>query len=509
MIEQRQNGISRRDFIKLALCIGGSALVGMKIDWATEKGELIGLPEEEAKMLSEITSFRESLGLEGLPDEIQPVLRKQEQWSGSPADYVDALPEKNKSYSMRTFEVIQIVFGNNATRIVKGSKPHPQHPYGMSFDGGSRFCNISDSAHSIPLEKEFTDYALHEACGYGSDPAVGASYPSEILVRVEHGKWRALSQAFSVPDQFLNHSRDLMLPMVKRSVGEMVGRFMVGDQKTSIVDDKNITEVRNEVDRIAREIGENSNDIKYNKAVCKEIGERLIALLRCGEIRFEGDLKEEYQQRMEAACREIYAEMFKYGLLYQDKIQYNSDVISGITEVISAIADNSNMSDIAESISKPSDEILKRNKAEKIMLSSTSPETSIAPTLSPEEQERAKKQQEVTEKNERSFQLFSKAKGLPMNLEISGDQRDIAQHFSTIYSRVINKYPALKETSTQRYNESFDPQMHIWEIREIEEAMDSGFVRSLSESPSISDEMIKDMKKRIEVLENFVASPAF
>ena len=235
----------------------------------------------------------------------------------------------------------------------------------------------------------------------------------------------------------------------------------------------------------------------------------MIALLRCGEIRFEGDLKEEYQQRMEAACREIYAEMFKYGLLYQDKIQYNSDVISGITEVISAIADNSNMSDIAESISKPSDEILKRNKAEKIMLSSTSPETSIAPTLSPEEQERAKKQQEVTEKNERSFQLFSKAKGLPMNLEISGDQRDIAQHFSTIYSRVINKYPALKETSTQRYNESFDPQMHIWEIREIEEAMDSGFVRSLSESPSISDEMIKDMKKRIEVLENFVASPAF
>lgn len=511
---KQEKGMSRRDFLKLTgLAVG--VIITSKISlpdktqgyYSLGRDEQIGSSEETDKMLSEIVAFRKSLGLKRLPAEVIPGLVKKERWLGNPDNYVDALPEKNRSYSMRTFEVIQKIFGDNATRIIKGSKSDPYHPYGMSFDGPSRFCNISDSVHSIPLEDQFTNYVLHEACGHGSDPALGASYPPEILVRVEHGKWRALSQALSIPGQFLSHPEDQMFPLVKKSVGEIVGRFMVGEHSIPIVDVQSYSTVRNVVARIASEKGKNIDAIKFNKAACRKIGEELIDLLRKGRIKFVGDLKDSYQSSMEDACIEIYAEMIKYALLYPDKIQYNSDVIGGITEVISAIGGKSNIVELRESINKPSEEILRRNEAEKAIFSQV-PATQPFTTLTPEEQERLRIQQSEFEKNKKAFQHFSENSDV-QTLTISDGQRDDVARFTTLYGEVIQKYPMLIDTFNQKNDESFDPEMHIWEIREIERAVDSGFVRSILSSSIISNEMINDMKSRTEVLENFVGSPAF
>lgn len=510
---------SKRDFLKLSACALGGMFIGSKIgNWLTktygddvlEKIEQVALSPEAKRMMSEITTFRESLGLDGLPAEVQPGLLKKELWLSNPDNYIDALPEKNKSYSLRIFEVIQILFGTNATRNIKGSKPDQQHPYGMSFDRGSRFCNVSDSVHDIHIKDQFTDFVLHEACGHGSDPAVGASYPPETLIRVEHGKWRALSQALSIPDQFLNHPDDLMSPMLRRSIGEAVGRFITGDQSNPMVDNQSVATVEQEVSEIARSRGKDVNSLKFNKRVCKEIGESLITLLREGKIGFVGELKKTYQDKLENACVEIYAEMVKYALVYPDKIQNNTHVIGGITEVISAVQGKSleDMVALRNAIAKPSEEVLKRNGAEKAMiLPATSP--SSAPTLSPEEQEKARKQQEDFERGERAFQSFVENGTIPEAIVISDNQRETIQKFATLYSKIIQKYPTLKDTFAQEYDENFDPELHIWEIREIEFAMDSGFVRDLTGSQSISDQMIVDMTNKNTILERFVNSSAF
>lgn len=513
--------ISRRKFLKLSALTMGGALTKSKIgNWfATTYGddvlnkiEQIELSLEAKTMMSEIIAFRESLGLEGLPAEVQPGLLKKEQWSSNPDNYVDALPEKNKSYSLRIFEVIQKLFGINATRIIKGSKPDPRHPYGMSFETDSRLCNISELIHYIPIQDRFTDFVLHEACGHGSDPALGASYPPEILIRVEHGKWRALSQALSIPDQFLNHPRDLMFPLLKRSIGETVGRYITGVLNSPIVDNPSVLTIDQEVSRIARAKGKDGDSLKFNKRVCKEVGESLVALLRGRKIRFVGDLKKTYQDKLEDAGVEIYAEMVKYALIHPDQIQNNTHVVGGITEIISAIQGKSleDLAALRNAIAQPSEEVLKRNEAEKAMISpATSPSPSPAPTLSPEEQERARKQQEDFERRERAFRGFVENGIIPETIEILDNQRETVQKFTTLYCKIIQKYPMLKDTFAQQYDESFDPEIHIWEIQEIETAMDSGFVRDLTGSQSISGQMITDITNRNKILERFANSSAF
>ena len=67
----------------------------------------------------------------------------------------------------------------------------------------------------------------------------------------------------------------------------------------------------------------------------------------------------------------------------------------------------------------------------------------------------------------------------------------------------------LIDTTAQQYNESFDPELHIWEIREIEAAIDIGFIRSLLADLSNFDNYYEDVQRRSQVLEGFVNSPAF
>lgn len=510
----KEKKMSKRDFLKLSACAAGElvlfGLVNRYRDDILKIIDRIGLSPEAKRMMSETTAFRESLGLEGLPAEYKPGLLKKTDWSSDPDNYLDALPEKNKSYSLRILEVIQILFGNNATRNIKGSKADPQYPYGMSFEHGSRFCNVADSVHDIPLQV-FIDFILHEAGGHGSDPGGGASYPPEIFTRVEHGKWRALSQALSIPDQFLNHPRDLMFPFLKKSIGEAVGRFMTGDQNSPIVDAQSVLTVRQEVAGIARVKGKDIKTLKFNKAVCKETGEVLVALLREGKIEFTGGLKKTYQDKMEDACIEIYAEMFKYALLFPEKMQNNCNVIGGITEVISAIKGDANIAELRKQITKPSADILKRYEAEKAMLKSETPTTtsSPVPTLLPEEQERISKQQKEFGMLEKAFQDFGDKGEILATLIIPERQKEIVQRFATLYSKMIQKYPMLKDTFSQEHNESFDPEMHIWEIREVETAMESGFVRKLIASQDISGQIINDISHKVEVIEKFVNSPAF
>lgn len=510
--------ISRRNFLKLGI----SGIAGMGIGSLISRFIIGDLPnfkernltEEEKRLINEIISFRRSLGLEELPREVQIENPKKVKWSSEADSYVDDLPEDKRSYSMMIHDVILKIFGNNATRIVKGSKIDPEYPYGMSFDPKTRFCNISASVNQIPL-REFTDYILHEACGHGSDPSTAIGiYPFDLLLRILHGKWRALSKAFLIEGQFFNHPGDLTFPLVKKYVGKIVGLYFTGNQEIPIVDVQSNFIVKELVEKIARKRGRDIKTLKFNKSVCREIGEELISLLRQGKIKFEGDLKKTYQEILEYACCEIYAEMFKYAILYPEEINNDQDIIEGIKEVISAIrgqSDNKDLSfsELRESIINPSDEVLKRHQAEKVYLNETA-QNSNSSVFSFEEQEKLKKQQEEFQALEKTFEIFKNDGKIPPALVYQDEKkRQIVERFAQLYSLVIKKYPILEDTFAVQYKDIFDPEMHIWEIWQVEDAMDSGFVRNLLLSGNISDEIVDEILSKIKIIEGFVNSPAF
>ena len=513
--------LTRREFLGLIPVTAGSVLLGTKVGkWLMETYEdkiveqilKTKLSSETEKMLPEIVTYREMLGLEGLPTEVVTCLLTGEKWPSNPKRFVNTLPTKNQSYGMRISEVIQELFGNNCTQLVKEARMDPDHPWGISFNPNLRACNVSESIHDISIENDFTDYVLHEAVGHGSDPALkGIKYPPETLVKVEHGKWRALSQALSIEEQFFKHPGDLTYPLLKRDVGETVGRFMVDTEKDSSItaDKQGLKLVEQAITSIARKRGKRPEELKYNKSVCAELGEELIALRTNGKITFAGGLKEQYQTKLEGACQEIYAEMVKYSLLYPDKINDNRNVIEGVAEVISAIkGSETDIETLRKQTSQVSREVIERNAAEKaLLLDYESP--SVSTTLTLEEEEIMQQEQGQFESRELAFENFVTQGALPEGLNVTEKQKDLVSNFASLVHKVIQRYPMLKDTFTQKYNLSFDPEVHIWEIREIEVAIDSGFIWNLIASVNIDDQISNEIKYKIEVLEKFVSAPAF
>ena len=118
-------------------------------------------------------------------------------------------------------------------------------------------------------------------------------------------------------------------------------------------------------------------------------------------------------------------------------------------------------------------------------------------------------EQQAFEKTEHDFELFAVRGTWPETLHISDIQHKDFQKFTLSYSHVANKYQMLKDTFAQQYDESFDPELHIWEIREIELAMDSGFVRNLLVSDSITEQTMADINYKQNILNKFIENPVF
>lgn len=508
--------VTRREFLKMSgagLIIGGLAgYIGSRLLAKPIPEANVGLEEE--RLLSEIAAFRESLDLESLPSELTEGLSKKKEWSTEIDQFSNELPVKIQSYGMRIAEVLQNLCGENAGRLVKGARVDKNFPYGIAFSLGDRKCIVSDSISYVPIETDYTDFVLHEASGHGTDPA-SMKYPQEMLIKVEHGKWKALSQMLSIEGQFLNHPGDLMFPLLKKQVGETVGyEYVIGENLADIFEEENRNLVNYALQDIAQERGRNLKDLKFNKSVCKELGGKLISLLRNRKIKFSGELKRTYQDYLEWAGTEIYAEMVKYSLIYSNLLKGNRLVMEGINEVFSAIQGKKvSVEELRKTVKNPSKEVLERNASEKVLLEELEGKEVLdskkARPLSPEEEELAKKQQEEFDLGEKAFSNFVANGELPEYLEINEPGKSIVAKYAKLYSKIVNKYPMLMDTFGSLYDESFDPELNIWEIREIEGAMGSEMARTITGSKSLDDQTIEEIQKRTPPLEKFVNSPTF
>ncbi len=514
--------IDRRTFMSMA---GGSAL-GLVIGGTLAKyfpeetteavitkiGE-INLSKEAKQKLDQVVEYRRQLGLNGLSPGILRGLIKREKWKSEAEELAVNLPEKNKSYGLRIREVMGTLFGDNAGRLVGEVRADSGFPYGMFFDCFSRSCCLSHSVHDIPIKGKFTDYALHEAAGHGSDPLLNLDYPPEMLAKVAHGKWRALSRCLSVEGQFLDHPGDLMLPLLKRSIGEVIGKVIVEKKKLrGIVNWKNAEVVRNVIDKTARENEKSIDQLKFNKRICEQIGGELFQLLIGGKVRFTGDLEDKYQDKMENVCVEIYAEMIKYALLYPDLIGNDPDIIQGVEEIFSAVQGKSvDIGMIRKRVKYPDEEILARNRKETSFLNGEASDYSVIPlpVLTSDEQQLVLEQEEEFSEREKKFEDCAEKGIIQDSLPISDEERQVLDRFTGLYSSVLEKHPSLKDTFGIQYNTDFDPDLHIWQIHEVEAAMDSGFVRQIIVARDISEQDLEMLRKKVVILDNFVNSDAF
>jgi hypothetical protein len=468
-------------------------------------------------LIGDIVQYRRSLGLDDVPPELVAKLRENASWRGPIPQFQNDLPVKDISYGAYTQQVLGEVFGKEYPRLVRGCKSDPTVttiPGRLVFDADSRFCIFPEDEHQIPIEG-FLDYILHEAIGHGPDPATSTTkYPNEILVRVEHGKWLALTQLLSIPGEFLNNPGDKIYPLLKKQLGKSVGLTITtsGDLGQILVggDERKIT---SELITIAGEQHIDLKYLKFNKSTCKRIGTLLAQSMRSGGLTFKGDLHETYASFMEnMVTGETFAEMMKYALRYPERV--NTTVIRGVTEVIQAInGNNINVDGIRSKILHPTGEIIERNLSEdKVIKSIVNPTEKPAiaeqaiPALSVRENAIIKLQQVQSDIRETAFDKFVQSGEIPGTLHISPKQLLLIKQFAVQYSEYVRKYPGIQNIDIIN-DDSFDPNMNLWDIEKLGFALDPAFVRGLVAADNIPESMNLYLVAKSQALEDLQYVP--
>jgi len=513
--------LSRKEFLRRAGIIFGSGFIGLGV--GAEAGRFIGnldkfgkLSSADKKLLFEIEYYRKSLGLLGLPLKMEQGLTKRRENLSNPGGFLNALPEYNKSYGIRIHEVMKGLFGDFGTSLVREVRIDLENPFGISFSGTDRSLRVSESIHNIPIEDLYSDYVLHEAVGHGSDPEMeGIAYPSEMIVKVEHGRWRALAQALLVEGHFFKHPEDKTYPFIKKTLGEVIGRYAINNIPfNNLVSGSDAYLFFDTIRKVAKSREKNLGELKYNKKICLEIGEKTIDFINRGRIVLKGDLENAFSCNMEISLREIYAEMLKYALFYPSAISYNGEIIAGATEILSAIrGEVVYLPELAFNIRFPSEYVLERNRAEKTFLEQDCKKNSLFndPVFEDEAQKIASGSLRKFKEGESKFLDFVTTGKVPLGISSNPGENKLLYEYGFLCSMVVEKYPMLKNVGLGWDDCSFDPELNIWEIREIEGAMDSGFIRKFLKDgiKSDGDYNLAEIKRRVTVLKNFTSSSAF
>lgn len=512
--------LTRRDFLKLCgsatlgVLIGGTigkVISNPVIEYVTTTDiENADLSEDAKRMLSEIKQFRNSLGLDDYPPEMSTGIANENRWSGEiPTFNLDELPLKNLSYGMYIKEVTTNLFGENAARLVRGCQTDPRLPGVMAFEPNTRLCLLPENAHVSPIDN-FINFILHEAGGHGSDPFVlTAQYPRETFTRVEHGKWCALTQMFAVPGEFLNNPGDMMYPMLKRNLGRIVGRAYVDAENTiKVLDDRGQIQVESVINSIAQAQGRDKKNLKFNKKVCRDIGETIVPAALDHKLLMKGDLKTMYAKTMENVGREIYAEMLKYSVLYPEKIN-NEHIFKGIAEVLEAIKGNKvDLRALGKMVASPSKEVVNRNIAEGQVEQVQQDRGQVIvespqPILPPQEQEIIATQQREFEAKMSNYDNFINFGKLPSSLKISPDKANSVREFTSLYVATNAENPGLINVDIIN-NDGFDPDMHIWDIEDLGYALNTSFVLGILQASEVSGKIYGEILKKTAILKRFV-----
>jgi hypothetical protein len=525
-----QKFLSLRDFLKLSWLFTGSILTydiyainkliksGDLEDLADYQKALWKLSPEQRQILKDIESYRKDLGLDYKPFELVQAIMNN---SLANADTNESpppslfntkeVPKFNLSYAQRVEEICRTILGLNFAKLVRGVSFDKNSPYGFFFNPANRTVQLGAQVNEIPMTPDFNNFTAHEALGHGTDPDLGGSqiYSLDQMLQVELGKWMALSRMFDIKDQFLNHPGDMMKPFLARKIGKEIALTFSQNQEQQSLNWIGAGILYEEIKVLATAKNCAVENLKFNKAACKIIGLKLIDGMRTQVVKLKNSAKQAYEDGMATVGHEIYAEMVRYSLMHRDLIGYDQTVIKGIALALRGASGGEfdfNRADDVFNMIDP--EVARRNDQEQELISefkeedypkeSTEQEAEIIEDLSGM-QELEKTYQEHTESGEVKDQHL-----LPEPV------RALATTYMNLINQIINVYPFMQRAEHMYLDESFDPNLHIWEIEEIEGALESTFTSRLIFNEIEDQNYLEgELKWRNQVLKSFISSEAF
>lgn len=534
--EERRKGVTRRDFNKIAAIMLAThfatrGILSLIDRSTTPYQETIPTiqPTQEAEisqellfLMGEIQDYRSVLQLPGLPRELgsEEALNAAINYDRN-AEFPDfslELPEHEKSFAMRTQDVLAKVFGKDFNRLIDSVTANGQ-PGHQEFNSVSRNINLTVNLHEMyNLDGEFDGLVLHEG-QHGIHPALHKGlYPLDQLVKVSHGIWRALSKTASYEKNLYG---GLIFPLVKRQITEAIAKKFVEDiNLQGQVDLRGYSHITSLLSEIAVRKGVKIEQLKFSKKVCAELGEKLFDLILSGEITLQGDLQSEWVRMMESGMVEIIADMFKAAILSPEKIGHDKEVIGGVEEMMSAVQGRKvTVNEVRELLKEVPGDIVIRHESERAFLYPESPmvqdtvlidETPVAvPTFTSEELTEIQEYQETQQETLDFFNEFVTYSELPdyYSETLTTDQQNTMAEYGKAVSAVYAQYPTIFE-AVSGHNMSFDPELHIWETREIAVATDPNVIWNLLSDPGLVPDYLDRIKARTEVLVSFINNEA-
>lgn len=490
-----------------------------EISRQTFEESLEKIPEVWRQYYNSIMEYRQAIGLSSPPPEIiENIVDPSDNWEYEEREFKNTLPKNIESYGLRVKEIIDATFAGYSDNLVTEVSVDESGPSNTAFYSGKpRKVVISRERKDTLTEND--ELILHEAVGHGSDPTLSPRlYPTDILLRVERGKWRMLSQSFSVDGQFFQHPGDLMFPSLKRDIGEQIAKSFRDNQLESTVANSDSYSVVSDIlTEISNEEGKPLGELKFNKRISRLVGDKVLTALKNGEIKFGGDLNTLYENKLDEKLVEIYAEMMRMALAHPEDIQYNEEILTGCQEIFSAIQDAPvNLDIIREVLQNPSQEIRERYEFEEKIQPDTKRNSNIILNANPnnlpvqEETRIAFEQNKTIQTQQDTFQSFYSGGLVPNTIDSDTALYSIVKNYAFICSQVSKKYSGI-ETSSPWLDESFDPQLDIWDIHEIERAANPVYVkaliRTLEDNPQRVN--VEEIKQKTDTLANFYTSPAF
>lgn len=535
--EDSKKGISRRNFLKGAGALTTTAVVGfgapdgnpshVDVDdyrYDSQKADdlLANLEPEQIEGLGKIREYRIKLGLTPYPKTIlESVIKGNTEWQFASDPFKNELPETLYSYGMLNEHLQNSAFGENAGRLVRRIQVNPNSPNEFSFLGSStdRVCTIGYNTSIHPLDS-YGITALHEAIGHGSDPSDNSLlYPLPLLIDVEKGRAQMLSQAFDIEGQFYNHPNDLMYPLLKRKMGELIANRSYKGNLSEVFEGEIAPSVaKNIIHAECETQGPGAEELKFNKRMCERLGELFIDHNRSGAIPFSPEVKKVYTTQLESSLKEIYAEMVRLTLMDASLVENNNDIINGLTTVLSAIQGKDiDLEKVRSAMSAIPQEVVDRREMEVEWVAALLPKPPLHPEFGKSigyddnpQFLRARQQNTNFVRQVDAFTQFVSEGKLPDGVK-SSYASAVCLEFAQARSAIEGVYPFLKTVTNPSLDSQFDPNLHIWEIHEVEGALANSYVRSLltklAEKPFEID--VAAVSQKTKILNKFIESPAF
>lgn len=347
-------------------------------------------------------------------------------------------------------------------------------------------------------------YTLIHESGHSVDPTFR---PNKIFTKSEYlkvleGRWRALSRAFSVDGKYMSDPEAYGAKGMFTDLGASFGSETVAglekDKKPGRLFAKG-----EYVDELTRYLGKDIEKVKFNRKTCLRLGKKIFADVIAGRAEPAGNWFKVVQGSIESGCAEIWANMVAdviFGAVD------DPDIVGGVVDVLAVAGGRTVDLDLIrlrlQKQGVPA-EIMEANRRE--MEKATKVQSAqIMPIPQPE-----RVPGQVVIKPDKVTDYQRKQQEIASFYEMGShgeDSRSRVVEYAKALQQVCAKFTVLKnqDSRTLEFWGSFDPALHIWEIRRIEEACDRRIVIGI-----LDENVPFSLPEYVATLEDFLRSEAF